>query len=129
MEGSECDSNASEEFVERPSLKERVANIFHAVLGNGYDIFTKPHTATWIVLFISIAFYICFIFKTSTVYFLILILDSVLNSVRAGVILVCLFIIVFGANQVGWMQLLERSPSSSARDPSSDPTLWSGKLF
>jgi len=65
MEEGEITPQEAEEFIERPSLTTRISNVVHAVLGNGYDIFTKPHTATWLILFIAIAFYICFVFKAS----------------------------------------------------------------
>ena len=100
MEEGETTPREAEEFVERPSLAERISNIFHAVLGNGYDIFTKPHTATWIILFIAIACYLCFGFKAGILFWRFVIVERVLHSVRAGVALACLFIIVFGANQV-----------------------------
>ena len=68
MEEGETTPREAEEFVERPSLVERISNVFHAVLGNGYDIFTKPHTATWIILFIAVAYYLCFVFEASMMF-------------------------------------------------------------
>ena len=100
MEESETTPREVDEYVERPSLAERISNIFYAILGNGYEIFTKPHTATWLVLFIAVAYYICFVFKAGMMCYQSVIVERLLYSVRAGVALVCIFIIVFGANQV-----------------------------
>lgn len=53
------------EYKERPSLRERVTYIIHSIIGNGYDLVTKPHTATWLVLFMASAMYFtCFYFKS-----------------------------------------------------------------
>ena len=52
------------------SLRERIDDIIHSVIGSGYDLVTKPHTATWLVLFmIVVIYYTCFYAEYCTILF------------------------------------------------------------
>ena len=55
------DSNEPEYEISR-SLSGRIKDMLYAVMGNGYDLVAKPHTATWIILFFAlVVYYTCFI--------------------------------------------------------------------
>ena len=44
------------------SFSGRIKDMLYALMGNGYDLVAKPHTATWIILFFAlVVYYTCFI--------------------------------------------------------------------
>ena len=89
-------------YVIKKSFSGRVSDFIQSLIGNGYDLVAKPHTATWLVLFMIVTMYLtCFVAKPGWMSVRLSIVESPLDSIRLGVILICVFIIVFAANQVG----------------------------
>lgn len=65
IEEIDSDISIDKDYKTRASLGKRVEYIVRSIIGNGYDIFTKPHTATWLVLFLAISMYLtCFYFNS-----------------------------------------------------------------
>lgn len=55
-------------YTIKKSFWGRVQDIIYSIIGNGYDLVTKPHTATWLALFMMIViYYTCFV-KTPSIY-------------------------------------------------------------
>ena len=55
-------------YTIKKSFWGRVRDVIYSIIGNGYDLVTKPHTATWLVLFMLIViYYTCFI-KTPSIF-------------------------------------------------------------
>ena len=55
-------------YTIKKSFLGRVQDIIYSIIGNGYDLVTKPHTATWLALFMMIViYYTCFI-KTPSIF-------------------------------------------------------------
>ena len=116
-------------YTIKKSFWGRVHDIIYSIIGNGYDLVTKPHTATWLALFMMVViYYTCFI-KTPSIFKgnSAETLGDTMNNIRSGVIVVCLFIIVFGANQV--VQRLPVDFHSSKKVRLQGRTRWSGKSF
>lgn len=55
-------------YTIKKSFWGKVQDIIYSIIGNGYDLVTKPHTATWLALFMMIViYYTCFI-KTPSIF-------------------------------------------------------------
>ena len=53
-----------ETYVIKKTFWGRVNDFLQSLIGNGYDLVTKPHTATWLVLFMAVTMYLtCFVAK------------------------------------------------------------------
>lgn len=51
-------------YVIKKSFSGRVSDFIQSLIGNGYDLVAKPHTATWLVLFMIVTMYLtCFVAK------------------------------------------------------------------
>ena len=49
-------------YTIKKSFRGRLEDVIYSLIGNGYDLVTKPHTATWLVLFMTVViYYACFI--------------------------------------------------------------------
>ena len=55
---------AEDGYVIQKTFWGRVNDILQSLIGNGYDLVAKPHTATWLVLFMAVTMYLtCFVAK------------------------------------------------------------------
>lgn len=56
------DDNGEMLYTIKKSFRGRLEDVIYSLIGNGYDLVTKPHTATWLVLFMTVViYYACFI--------------------------------------------------------------------
>lgn len=57
-------SDDTESYTINKSFTGRLQDIAFSIIGNGYELVAKPHTATWIVVFFALVlYYTCFINK------------------------------------------------------------------
>lgn len=65
MEETESEINdESECYTINKSFIGRLQDFTFSLIGNGYELVAKPHTATWIVVFFALVlYYTCFINK------------------------------------------------------------------
>ena len=55
------DDNGEMLYTIKKSFRGRLEDVIYSLIGNGYDLVTKPHTATWLVLFMTVViYYACF---------------------------------------------------------------------